>query len=138
MPRPFLSLGCVFRPIARLQVHLVQLRFPRARLRAIVIVPSHHRRQRHQDRLDPPARLQAEDRATVVEQIELDITATPKLLKCTLPIAVALILASMNDRQISVKESVAAVADEGEPGVEIPFEIVEKDAADATWLVAVS
>ncbi len=44
------------RPVARLQVHLIQLRLARARLGVIVVAPAHHRRQRHQDRLGAATR----------------------------------------------------------------------------------
>jgi hypothetical protein len=42
--------------------------------------PLHHRRHRRQDRVDVAAGLQAEDRAAVVEQVELDIAAAPHQL----------------------------------------------------------
>src|SRR5271155_5065797 len=39
--------------------------------------PARQRRHRGQNRIDVAARLQAEDRAAVVEQVEFDITSAP-------------------------------------------------------------
>src|SRR5262245_44090047 len=45
---------------------LGELSLGRAGLGAVVVVPADHRRQRHEDRFDPPAGLQAEERPAVV------------------------------------------------------------------------
>ena len=46
----------------------------------MVVLPPRRLRQRHQDRLDPAARLQAEDRTSVIHEVELDVTAAAQLL----------------------------------------------------------
>ena len=98
----------------------------------MIVHPAHQRRQRHQDRFDPARRLEAEDRAAVVDQVELHVAAAAILLPGSLPLAVRQILPPPEDRQVRRQEAVAGIADEGEDAVEI----VEEDAADAAGLLA--
>src|SRR5207248_5985628 len=83
------------------------------------------------------ARLQAEQRAAVVDQVELDVAAAAVLLERLLLRRVRLRLAPPGDRQVGVEEVVAAVAHEGEQPAEVALEAVEEDAADAARLAAV-
>src|SRR5690606_16162879 len=76
------------RPIARLQEVLQEPRLRAALLRPPVVVPAHERRQGHQDRLGPAARLEAEERAPVVDQVELDVAPAPVELPAPLALAV--------------------------------------------------
>ena len=62
--------------------------------------PAHARRQRHQDRLGAPAGLQAEDRAAVVDEVELDVAAAPDLLPAPLGLAVGQVPPPLDDRQV--------------------------------------
>ena len=66
----------------------VQPRLGRARLGLPVVAPGHDRRHRHQDALGAPARLQAEQRAAVEHQVELDVAAAPVGLEVALALAV--------------------------------------------------
>ena len=66
----------------------VQARLGRTRLGPPVVAPGHDRRHRHQDALGAPARLQAEQRAAVVDQVELDVAAAPVGLEVALALAV--------------------------------------------------
>ena len=61
---------------------------PAARLGLPVVAPLHERRQRHQDRFGAPARLQAEERAAVAHQVELDVAAAAVGLEVALALAV--------------------------------------------------
>src|SRR5438445_2331142 len=63
-------------PVARHEI-LRQPRLRRSRLRRVAILEAYARRQRHQDRLGTPARLQSEQRATVVHKIEFDVAPAP-------------------------------------------------------------
>ncbi len=78
----------------------VQRRLRGAGCRMPVVAPFHHRRQRHQDRFGAPARLQAEQRAAVEHQVELDIAAAPVRLEVALALAVGHVLAALQDRQV--------------------------------------
>ena len=60
-----------------------------------VVAPFHHRRQRHQDRFGAAARLQAEQRAAVVHQVELDVAAAAVGLEVALALAVGRVLAPL-------------------------------------------
>src|SRR5207244_3977071 len=119
LPNPFLSL-VEARPVPRPQ-ELDQLRLARARLRAVVVAPARHRRQRHEDRLDPAAGLEAEERAAVVQQVELHVPPAAELLKGPLALAVGRVLAPPGDRYIGVEEAGPAVADERERTPQVPL-----------------
>src|SRR6185295_1222641 len=78
--------GAGLEPGSRPQ-ELRELRLGAARLRREAVLPARERRQRHQDGLDAAARLQAEQRSAVVEQVELDVAPAPVQLE--LPLALA-------------------------------------------------
>jgi HemY protein len=61
----------------RLAHAFVEHRFRRAGFRLPVVAPFDDRWQRHQDRFGAPARLQAEQRAAIPDQIELDVATAP-------------------------------------------------------------
>src|ERR1700687_1169181 len=101
-------------------------------------LPAHHRRQRHQDRVGAAAGLQAKDRAAVVEQVELDVTAAPVELELTFAIAEGVAAAALDDRQVRGQESISPPAEELETAREAPLrQVVEEEAADAAGLPAV-
>src|SRR5262245_60277539 len=119
------------RPVARAEEHLVEPRLRGAGLRAPAVAPAHQRRQRHEDRLRPSARLDAEEGAAVVEQVELDIAPAPVELEVALALAVGGLPAAAQDRQVGGEEGVAHGAGEGERAREPPLaEVVEEEAAD--------
>src|SRR5690606_19172810 len=128
-------------PVACDEVFLVQLGLGRAGLGLPVVTPFHDRRQRHQDGFSAPARLQAEQRAAVENQVEFDIAAAAVGLKITFAFAVVVIAATFDDRQIGVEEGVADRAGETESlferQVAVCTEVVEEQAANAARLVAV-
>ena len=83
-PSPVVAVG----PVARPQEVAVEPRLGRARLGPPVVAPGDDRRHRHQDALGAPARLQAEQRAAVVDQVELDVAAAAVGLEVALALAV--------------------------------------------------
>src|ERR1700687_1206688 len=101
-------------------------------------LPAHHRRQRHQDRVGAGAGLQAKERAAVVEQGELDVTAAPVELELTFAIAEGVAAAALDDRQVRGQESISHPAEELETAREAPLrQVVEEEPADAAGLPAV-
>src|SRR5262245_19339160 len=101
-----------------------------------VIQPAHHRRQRHEDRLGAPARLEAEDGAAIVNQIEFHVAAAAELLETALLVGVGFVSPLFGDRQVSGQKIVAAILHEREERLKVAFEIIEEDAADAARLLA--
>src|SRR5690606_12669268 len=123
-------------PVARHQV-VVQARLEAARLGRVAVFPAHQRWQAHQDRLGAAAALQPEVGASVVDQVELDVAAAPVQLELALPLAPGRVLAAFDDRQVGIEETVADRAQIAEILFEVPLQVVEEQAADATRLVAV-
>src|SRR5262249_22844869 len=72
-------------PVARPEEVGVELFLGRAGRGLPVVAPRGVRRHRHQDRLGAAARLQAEERAAVVHQVELDIA--PAAVELEAPLA---------------------------------------------------
>src|SRR5262249_19146916 len=108
-------------PVARLEPVLRQLRLARSGLWVVVVPPPRLRRQRHQDRLDAAAGLQAEDRAAVVDEVELDVAAAAVLLELLLRLRIRLVLAAAGDGGVGVEEGVAGATDEGEGLLQVAF-----------------
>src|SRR5205085_167489 len=131
--RPRILIG----PFTRLQVDLVQFRFPRSRRRLKIVFPAHARRQRHQNRLHATTGAQAEERAAIVKEIELDVPSSPELLEPLFRRRISLVLASLDDGAIGAQEGVAAVANESEPlRPAASLEVVKEDPANASGFVA--
>src|SRR5579871_1635853 len=100
--------------------------------------PRHLGWQRHQDRLRVPARLETEQRAAVIEQVELDIAAAADQLVTALRLAPALVHMAADDGRIDIEKGDADIAGKGEiPFPIATFQIVEKDSADPARLIAV-
>src|ERR1051325_11693007 len=76
--------------------------------------PRRQRRQGHQDRLDIATGLQPEDRAAVVEQVELHIAAAPVQLVGAVRLGPGLVHVAPNDRLIGLEETFADIVGEGE------------------------
>src|SRR5688572_27685206 len=131
-----LSLISGLEPVARLQEVAVELRFGRAGGRLPVIAPFGARRQGHEDRLGAAARLQAEERAAIVDQVELDVAAAPVGLEAALALAERQVFPSFEKRYVGLEEMVADRLRQVERGR--LRQVVEEDAADAARLVAVA
>src|SRR6202044_1250613 len=86
--------------VSRAQKLLVQPRLGGTRLGMPVVVPSHQRRQGHQNRFGAAAGLQTEQGAAVVNQIEFHVAAAPIQLKAPLALAERLIPAPFQDGQV--------------------------------------
>src|SRR5690606_7434603 len=95
-------------------------------------------RHRTKDRLAAPARLQPEQRAAIVDEVELDVTTAAPRLEITLALGPRLVAMAHDDRRIRFEEGVAHRSCQRETGHEAAFvEVIEEDAADAARLVAV-
>src|SRR6202034_76947 len=108
-----------------------------ARLGAPAVLPAHQRRERHEDRLGAVARLEAEERAAVVEEVELDVAPAPVELELSLALAVWGVSAAFDDRQVGGKEGIADAAQQLEAALEAAIpQVVEEEAADPPRLAA--
>src|SRR5262245_29357314 len=85
--------------------------------------PLHHRRHGGQDRFDVAAGAQAENRATVVEQVELDITAAADELLVALGLAPGFGKVVLYQRRIDSEERQPDRLREGE--IRVPVAAVE-------------
>src|SRR5207245_8383938 len=82
--------------------------------------------------------MQAEKRAAVVDQVELDVARAPVSLEGALALAEGDVLAALKDRDVGLQEVLADGARQREAMIEARVgEIVEEDAADAARLAAV-
>ena len=89
---------------------IVQPRLRRAGFRLPVIVPSRERRHRHQDRLRAAPRLQPEQGASIIEQIEFDIAAAPIQLEVALALGPGLVPPALHDRHVRGQKMIADAA----------------------------
>ena len=83
-----------------------------------------------------PLRLQAEERAAVPDEVELDVAAAAVQLEVALALAERRVLAALEDRRVGGEEMVADAARQREAALEAALvEVVEEDAADAARLL---
>src|SRR5437764_14428750 len=101
-----------------------------------VVVPPYARGQGHENGFDASARFESEGRAAIVKQVELHVPTAAVFLESALTLAVGLVFAAADDRQVRIEEMVARVAHEGEEAVEIAFQVIKENAADAAWFAA--
>src|ERR1039458_9350024 len=87
---------------------VIEPRLRRSWYRAPVVVPADQRRQGHQNRLGATARLQAEQCAAVVNEIEFHVSAAPIELKISLALAPWLVHAAFHAGHVSRKDVLAA------------------------------
>src|SRR3546814_13430834 len=85
----------------------------------------------HQDRLAAAAGLDPEQRAAVLQQVELDVAAAPVELELALAFAVRRVAAALDDRHVRVEETVADRAQVVEVAFEIRVQVVEEQTAHA-------
>src|SRR5665213_4376850 len=102
-----------------------------------VITPCRLRRQRHQDRFGASVRLQPEQRAAVLHEVELDVASAPVELELALAFAMGVVAMALHERQVSREERLGDALRQRERASAIVGEVVKKDAADAAWLTAV-
>ena len=106
-----------------------------------VVAPFHQRRQRHQDGLGAAARLQTEQRAAVIDQVEFDVATAAVSLEIALACGVGNVPAPRDDRQIGVEKAVADAPGQREAALEASLadlvQIVEENPTDAARLVPV-
>src|SRR5438067_85536 len=124
-------------PIPRDKKIAVELRFARPQLGRPVVAPLCARRHRQQDRFGAAARLQAEQRAAIPDEIELDVAAAAIRLKIALSLAVRRILAAREYRLVRSQKVIAHRFRQGEAALESALsDIIEKNPADAARLAA--
>src|SRR6267142_2415063 len=97
--------------------------------------PAYQRRQAHEDGLDVPAALQAEERAAVVEQVELDVPAPPAELGGAIRFGPAQLPAALDDGHVRREERLAHRL--RQPEVLVPAQIVEEDSPNAALRIPV-
>src|SRR5690606_5519506 len=118
-----------------------QLRLATAACGCEPILPACVRGQAHQYRLDAATGLQTEERAAVVDEVELDVAATPDQLERALRLAPRRVAPAHHDRHIRIDERAADPFDkrarrlEGRAVLAVAetcrAEVVEEDAAHA-------
>src|SRR5882672_163938 len=132
-----LSSALLAEPVPRAQEVPVEFLLRARRFRLPVVAPFHDRRQRHQYGLRAPARLQPEQRAAIIDEIEFDVTSAAVRLKIALAIAVWKIPAALQQRQICGQQVIADAAHQSEASIEAAVvQVVEEDPADAARLAA--
>ena len=104
----------------------------------VVVAPLDLRWHGHQDRFGAPTRLQAEKRAPVEHQVELDIAAATHRLPAAFPFAVGQRAPALDDRQVGGGKAAADRPGQRERTVEIRSrQVVEEYPPDPARLVAV-
>mmetsp|Transcript_1261 Transcript_1261/g.3862 ORF Transcript_1261/g.3862 Transcript_1261/m.3862 type:complete len:325 (+) Transcript_1261:225-1199(+) len=102
------------------------------------VLPPRCLRQRHEDRLNAPARLEAKDGAAIVDEVELDVPAAPHELPLLLLLREGVILVLGHQRKVGGHHRVEALLREGKDGLRVAVVlVVEEDAAEAARLAAV-
>ena len=126
-------------PLDRVPGHLQEPCLTGALLGLVVVEPRGGLGHRHEDALDTGARgLEAELGASVVDQVELDITASADLLPLLLLGRVGHVLALGDEREVRRKHGVEAGLGHLETALgRETVEVVVEDAADATRLAPV-
>src|SRR5881396_2068710 len=133
-----LSTSSFAQPVSRSQEIPIESSFRARRIRLPVITPLHQRGQGHQYRLSAAGRLQAEQRAAIIDEIELDIAAAAISLEVSLTLAVRKIFPALDDGKISREKMVADGASELETRIETSLvQIIEENPSDAARLAAV-
>src|SRR4051812_24408558 len=125
-------------PVARLEEIGIELFLGRPGRGLPVVAPGGLGRHRHEDRFAAAARLEAEQSAAVIHQVEFDVAPAAVELEVALTVPERRSFPLIQDRQIGGQERVAHRACEAERKIEIALrEIVEEDAANAARLVTV-
>src|SRR6266705_3233731 len=133
-----LSTSSFSEPIPSTQEIPIESSFRTRRVGLPVITPLHERGQGHQYRLGAAGRLQAEQRAAIINEIELHIAAAAIGLEIPLALAVRKTFPALDNRKIGWKKMVADAASKLEARIETALvQIIEENPADAARLAAV-
>ena len=104
----------------------------------MVILPAGSLRQRHKDGLDATARLEAEDSATIVDEVELSVSTTTNELPLLLLLSELIVLVLVDDGQVGGDDAVKAIGCEVEELLWLAIvQIVIEDTAKTTGLASV-
>jgi hypothetical protein len=102
------------------------------------VFPCHFGWKRHQDGFYPSSRLETEEGASVVNEVEFHITASSVALEVLVAFLERMICPVLNNWKISVGVGVAYTFKKSESVIKSTFgEVVEKDASDPPWFVSV-
>src|SRR5262245_16896213 len=123
-------------PLSRL-IKLQRLFFTRRWFRLEVVNPSNQGWKTHQNGFGSTARLETENRSTVVEEVEFDIPSTSIKLVLTLIFAILFTHTAFCDRQVGFKKCIPHILNKSEMLFTVAFKVVEEDTAYATHLAAV-
>mmetsp|Transcript_23806 Transcript_23806/g.37216 ORF Transcript_23806/g.37216 Transcript_23806/m.37216 type:complete len:433 (-) Transcript_23806:73-1371(-) len=103
-----------------------------------VVLPAGGLRQRHEDGLDPSPSLQAEDGATVINQVEFHIPSPAHQLPLLLLLGEIIVLVGLDDWEVSLRHVHGALLGELEDGVRITIvQVIEEDSSKSTSLSTV-
>src|SRR6266581_5837620 len=112
-----LSTSSFAQPISRSQEIPIESSFRTRRVRLPVITPLHERGQGHQYRLSAAGRLQPEQRAAIVDEIELHIAAAAIGLEVTLALAVRKAFPALENGSVSRQKMVAHAARQAQASI---------------------
>src|SRR5687768_1077256 len=105
------------------------------------VLPARSQRQAHENTLDPCTRLaQSKGCASVVQQVELNVSSPAKLLPCLFRLCVWHVFALLNDGDVAGEEGLQTCLNVSEGVLLIALgvvKVIEEDTADTTSLVAV-
>src|SRR5712691_8635860 len=131
------SLRSFAEPIPSTQEIPIESSFRTRRVGFPVITPLHERGQGHQYRLGAAGRLQAEQRAAIINEIELHVAAAAIGLEIPLALAVRKTFPAPDNGKIGRKKVVADAASKLEARIETALvQIIEENPADAARLAA--
>src|SRR3954451_11043174 len=104
----------------------------------MVLGPLHFRRHRGEDRIDVAARLEPEQRAAIVQQVEFDVAPAPDQLFFAIGRVPGRVAIAPDKFGIDFQERAADVLGKGEIGIPVArIVVIVEYAADAACLLAV-
>jgi hypothetical protein len=119
-------------PVTRLKKVFDEPRFGPVGRREPVVVPTDKRWQAHENRFGPSAALKAKEGPPVPHEVEFHVSPAPVELKAPLALAIGVVFALRNDRQVGGHERVSHTSEQGKTLLKTELvEIVEEKAANS-------
>lgn len=129
----------LIQPVFGNQKVVIKFRFLASCRRPPIVSPFDDRRHGQQDGFRAAIGLQAKQRASVIDEIKLDIATSTIGLKVAFSLAIRRVFAALYDRQIGIDESISNALHHGEALFESELmEVIEEDTADTARLFSVS